>query len=152
MGLRRALFPAFRGKQCSRPKVCTFSHGGGGSSNSLLATGLAIKEGWGTVRVAGVSAARLIRPVHPILYLHMWEVLQTTETIKVRQESFIMDRGKKKSLCGSRGEVVQPPQPPPRSASAQVSRLLVTWAIAVHRPINNLPHHVEGSGPYTTVQ
>ena len=117
MGLKRALFlhsrPGFWWKYNVHGIKCRPSAiwgGGGGSSDSFLAMSLAIKGDWGTVWVARVHSARMIGPMHPVPYLQIWEVLQTTETIKVGQESFIMHR-KKQLLCDSRGGVK--PLPPP---------------------------------------
>ena len=83
---------------------------------------MAARRHWGTVQVPGVHAARMTRPMHSISYLQMWEVLQTTETIKFRQDSFIMDR-KKEELCRSRGS------PPNRSAPAGETFKSNSWIV-----------------------
>ena len=64
--------------------------------------------------------ARMTRPMHPVPDLLMWEELQTTETITVRQELFIMDR--RKFPLQLRGRVI-PPYPPPRSTPAFAKKL-----------------------------
>ena len=98
-----------------------FSHLSGGVWLPPLPPGYGPgKGGWGTVRVAGVHAARMIRPMHPIPCLHIWQVLHITETIKVRQESFIMDM-KKKLLPGPKEGGVKPPNPAIGSATTEVT-------------------------------
>ena len=81
-GLRRALFLPSTGLDL-RHKMWIFSHLGMCVSDPSAPGYGPSKGSWGTVpvQVAGVHAARTRRPMHPIPYLHIWEVLQTTETI-----------------------------------------------------------------------
>ena len=65
--------PVFLGKYNARGVKCGPSAiwGVGGWSDPLLPGYEPGKGGWGTVWMAGVHATRMIRPMHPILYLHI---------------------------------------------------------------------------------
>ena len=70
--------------------------------------------------MAGVHAARMITPIHPVPYLHISEMLQTTETIKVGQESFIMGQEKKVPVRFKGAS--SNPYPPPVDTSLHVHK------------------------------